>query len=121
MAGSVVFIDDDAFVTKVVSLTLAAHGIEVHSADNAADGHRLVAKYAPALVIVDVVMPGEDGITAVKRMRADGVTAPIIVATALADDSTAAAAVAAGATSLMHKPFDLPTLAQQVQDIIGPS
>ncbi len=120
MGRVLVYIDDDAFLTQAVGLALKVRGVDVHTACNAVDGRRLVSEVDPDLIIVDVIMPGEDGIEATRALRAAGVTVPIIVFTGLEGDGTEAAAMEAGATAVLTKPFQIQGFHDLIDSLLTP-
>jgi CheY-like chemotaxis protein len=81
---TVLVIDDDARDRRLIADTLEPEGYSVLSADNGEDGIELVRRERPAVVLLDLLMPGLDGFAVVERLRADPSTAdvPIVVLTA---------------------------------------
>jgi len=111
--------DDDPRVLQVVSRFLDLEGYEMAIV---ADGEAAVAAATtdpPDLVILDIMMPGIDGLEACRQIRAHAATTdtPILMFSALSDE--AQAAQDAGADGLLPKPFTLPTLAQAVQTVFA--
>ena len=107
--------DDDPRVLQVVSRYLDLEGYEMATV---ADGEAAVAAAVaspPDLIILDIMMPGIDGIEACRRIRANVSTAatPVLMFSALSEEAEAARA--AGADGLLPKPFNLPTLAEAVK------
>src|SRR5205085_2264174 len=82
MNENVLVVDDDAPVRRMLERTLSAEG---HAVTTAADGGGALAaveREVPDLVILDVAMPGIDGLAVTQRLRGKGVTAPILLLTA---------------------------------------
>src|SRR5207244_4797598 len=82
MSEHVLVVDDDPPVRRMLERTLSAEG---HAVTTAADGGAALAaveREAPDLVILDVAMPGLDGLAVTQRLRGKGVTAPILLLTA---------------------------------------
>ena len=108
MSRGVLVVDDDPFIRKLVATTLEdVAGFELHEA---ADGHQAIEvakRERPAIVFLDVDMPGLDGITACERLRADGTTSEttIVMLTAAQGDSVERRAEDAGADLFLTKPF----------------
>ena len=107
--------DDDPRVLQVVSRYLDLEGYEM---DTVADGESAVetaTSAPPDLIILDIMMPGIDGIEACRRIRANAATAqtPVLMFSALSEEADAARD--AGADGLLPKPFNLPTLAEAVK------
>jgi signal transduction histidine kinase/DNA-binding response OmpR family regulator len=81
---TVVVIDDDARDRRLIADTLEPEGYSVLSAESGDEGIELVRRERPAVVLLDLLMPGLDGFAVVERLRADAATAevPIVVLTA---------------------------------------
>lgn len=103
----VLIVDDDALVRAGLSMLLAgAEDIEV--VGEAADGSevaRAVAELRPALVLMDIRMPGMDGLETQAALSAKGVTLPVIIMTGHGDVTLAVRAMKAGAVDFIEKPF----------------
>jgi CheY-like chemotaxis protein len=113
--------DDDARLTQLVSRYLTMEGYEVETvADGLIAVERAVAEPTPDLVVLDIMMPGIDGIEACRRIRSNFATAqlPILIFSALGEEGVAARL--AGADAMLKKPFTLPVLGRAIQKLIGP-
>ena len=105
---SLIFIvDDDPDVRELVEYKLVQNGHEVLSATNGQDALRLVPDTRPALLLLDVMMPGLSGFDVLAELRADAATRalPIIMLTAKAQDADAERGFALGANDYVLKPF----------------
>jgi DNA-binding response OmpR family regulator len=101
----VLVVDDDEPIASVLERGLVLAGYRV---DVALDGDAARARWRSttyAVVILDVMLPGVDGITLCAEMRAGGDTAPVLLLTARDDPEIRAAGMAAGASAVMVKPF----------------
>ncbi len=94
---------------------LAEQGYQVLSASSAEAGLKLAEQHSPSLVLLDVRLPGEDGITALPKFRQATDDAPVVVMTAFGDLETAVGAVQNGASDYLTKPFKLEDAAQMIQ------
>jgi CheY-like chemotaxis protein len=114
---TVLYVDDEPDIREVVlmSLSLAGH-LEVHSCDGGAQALEVIPQLKPDLVLLDVMMPGMDGPTMLKHMRADPALAqiPVIFMTAKAMPQEVARFRELGAAAVIAKPFDPMQLAKQV-------
>jgi DNA-binding response OmpR family regulator len=116
----VLLVDDDPRLVHIVSLYLQVQQFDVSSAANGNDALEALRHGLPDLVISDVMMPGMDGITLCRHIRAlpGGDALPIIVFTALSDTADLEAARDAGADRVICKPFNLTGLGQAVQELL---
>jgi DNA-binding response OmpR family regulator len=116
----VLLIDDDARLVHIVSLYLQVQQFDVTSAGDAETALGLLLRELPDLVVVDIMMPGVDGITLCRQIRAlpGGRTLPLIVFTALSDSGDLDAARDAGADRVICKPFNLGGLGQAIQELL---
>ncbi|HCT78125.1 MAG TPA: diguanylate cyclase response regulator [Micromonosporaceae bacterium] len=113
----ILIVDDDPDILRVVEVNLRLHGYEVLSAGSGAEALAVLETRRPHLALVDVMMPGMDGLELTRRLRADPmVTAlPIIMLTAKALTSDKVAGLAAGADDYIVKPFDTSELLARVR------
>jgi two-component system, LuxR family, response regulator FixJ len=107
MSGEAVVhvVDDDAAVRQSLAFLLASDGLPVRLHDSAAAFLDAVPEVS-GCVVTDVRMPGLDGVELLRRLRARGDAAPVIVMTGHADVPLAVAAMKAGALDFVEKPFD---------------
>jgi DNA-binding response OmpR family regulator len=100
-------VDDDPDVRELVEYKLLQNGHEVLAATNGQDALRVVPEAKPALLLLDVMMPGLSGFDVLAQLRASDATRglPIIMLTAKAQDADAERGFALGANDYMLKPF----------------
>jgi FixJ family two-component response regulator len=103
-------IDDDESIRVATRMLLKLHGFLVHMFASAEDFLRSSSVHETCCLIVDVQMPGMDGLALQKRLRDDGNGTPIIFITAFPEERNRARAMAAGAACFLSKPFDGQTL-----------
>jgi two-component system chemotaxis response regulator CheY len=116
----VLVVDDSAVMRKVLIGALARANIT--EIDQAGDGAEAVAATAQNdynLVLMDWNMPGMLGIDAVKAIRAQGKTMPIIMVTTEAEKSRIVEAIKAGANNYVIKPFEPATIVTKIQDMLA--
>jgi DNA-binding response OmpR family regulator len=107
--------DDDPRVVNVVTRYLDLEGYEMETVTDGEAAVSVAAANPPDLIILDIMLPGIDGLEACRRIRANPTTAqtPVLMFSALKEE--AKAAQAAGADGLLPKPFNLPTLGAAVK------
>ena len=115
--GRILIVDDDPRLLHIVAMYLGIEGYEVSTAENGEDGLAKVEARAPDLVILDIMMPGMDGIEMCRRIRTNPETAaiPVLMFSALSGDEDVERARHAGANHLITKPFNLVGLGSVVK------
>lgn len=108
----------DVIATIKKSLTKA--GYQVACATNGDDAQKILSCQRPDLVLLDIAMPGTDGIEFCRQLRADPMTAslPILFLTVSGDMQSKTAAFEAGADDYLVKPFDLQELNLRVKALL---
>jgi two-component system nitrogen regulation response regulator GlnG len=111
----VLVVDDEPSICWGFRKLLEGEGHEVETASSAEEALELAGRRRPDAVVLDVRLPGMDGLSALRhlRERADG--APVVVITAFGDLATAVTAVEQGAFDYLTKPFDLDAAADVVR------
>jgi DNA-binding response OmpR family regulator len=104
MNPRVLLIDDDARLFELLSTYLAQNGFEVEGASDGARGLALLAERDVDAVLLDVMMPGLDGIEVCKRIRARS-RVPVIMLTAKGDETDRVVGLELGADDYVTKPF----------------
>ena len=113
-------VDDSAVMRKVLIGALARASFT--DVDQASDGAEAVAAASQndyGLVLMDWNMPGMLGIDAVRAIRAQGKTMPIIMVTTEAEKSRIIDAIKAGANNYIIKPFEPGTIVAKIQDVLA--
>jgi two-component system cell cycle response regulator len=113
----ILVVDDDPRLLHIVQMYLAIEEFDVVTALNGEDGLREVEENTPDLVILDIMMPGMDGIELCRRIRTNPATAsiPVLMFSALSGDEDVERARQAGANHLITKPFNLVGLGSVVR------
>ena len=107
MAGpAVLLVDDDPEICQFLSMLLELEGFTPLAVTRARDAVAVALERAPAAVLVDVAMPEVDGLELCRRLRASGLTAPILVISARPGQALLQRAAQAGADEFIRKPFD---------------
>ena len=121
----VLVVDDDPTVSDVVRRYLERAGYEVtHAADGLTALHRFTQQQ-PDLVVLDLMLPGIDGLEICRRLRQDGIGVPVIMLTALGEETDRVIGLQIGADDYLTKPFSPRELVLRVQSVLrranGPS
>jgi two-component system response regulator MprA len=98
-------VDDDPGVREALALVLDLDGFEVSTAADGREAIRALSQTAPDAVILDVLMPGVDGLEVCRRMRATGDRTPVLMLTARSEIAERVAGLEAGADDYLVKPF----------------
>lgn len=113
-------IDDDPIQREFATVFLSAPTVTIDTAENGADGLRMLAKNSYDLLITDMEMPVMDGFAVIEEVRADPALnrLPIVVVTGLEDMASIDRAYEAGATSFVTKPVNWRLLAYQLRFVL---
>src|SRR5262245_47751632 len=102
---AVLVVDDDAPIRRMLARTFVADGYAVASAADGGEALAAVERSAPDLVVLDVAMPGVDGLAVCRRLRGHGLSVPILLLTARDAVPDRVAGLDAGADDYLVKPF----------------
>ncbi|MFI5591367.1 response regulator transcription factor [Amycolatopsis sp. NPDC051758] len=116
-AGRVLVVDDDETVRDVVRRYLELAGFTVDMAGDGAEGLGKFAAHEPDLVVLDVMMPGINGLEVCKRLRQVS-QVPIVMLTALGEEENRIAGLQLGADDYVTKPFSPKELALRVASVL---
>ncbi len=121
MNRRVLVVDDDPTLLRIVAMYLGIEGFDVATAANGEEGLGEVGKQRPDLIILDIMMPGMDGIETCRRIRADPISAdiPVVMFSALSGDEDVERARLVGANHLITKPFNLVGLGSVVRSFFA--
>jgi DNA-binding response OmpR family regulator len=113
-AISVVYIEDDARLARLTARYLESHGTRVTIAANGHEGLSEVARHTPDVILLDLMLPGMDGIEVCRQLRAR-TDAPIIMVTARGEETDRVLGLEGGADDYMAKPFSSRELLARVR------
>ncbi|MDR2724915.1 MAG: sigma 54-interacting transcriptional regulator [Candidatus Adiutrix sp.] len=105
MLGDILVIDDDLSLREMLEMMLRGAGHKVSLADDGLSGLAAAEEGHFDLIISDLKMPGLNGLDLLKRLRAEGLTTPLILVSAFARDDMAVEAMRGGAYDFIPKPF----------------
>ena len=86
----ILIVEDELFIRESLSLRLKQEDFKVHEAENGAKGYEMAIKLRPDIILLDIIMPEMDGLTAMGKIRSEneyGKKVPIIIMTNLPPDS----------------------------------
>jgi two-component system response regulator MprA len=114
----ILIVDDEEAVRTAVRRALVLAGYDVEMAANGEEALSLLAERAPDAIVLDVLMPGVDGIEVCKRLRAAGDHTPVLMLTARDAVGDRVAGLDAGADDYMVKPFALQELQARLRALL---
>ncbi len=117
MSNTVLIIEDDPHTTELVSLYLSHDGHQVVSAATGTEGLARARAEEPDLVVLDLMLPGLDGLEVCRQLRAE-TDVPIVMLTARVDEEDVLAGMGLGADDYVTKPFRPRELAARVRAIL---
>jgi two-component system chemotaxis response regulator CheY len=115
----VLVVDDAAPVREMCAWILRRRGHEVIEADDGAAAAKLYASEQPDVVLLDVMMPGIDGLTALGEIRALDPSARVAMLTGARDEATIRRAIALGARDYLAKPIQASRLVDAIERMAG--
>lgn len=117
--GTILVVEDEPELRFILAAHLRAAGFEVIDAREGKQAVDLCIRHHPDLVIMDIGLPGMDGLTATRKIKAQPETAdiPIIILTARTSSDDVVAGLSAGAQEYLAKPFDVAELLARVQTV----
>ena len=113
----ILVVDDEALLVKGIRFNLQNEGYDVITGSDGLEAVRLVQEQSPDLVVLDVMMPNMDGLTACAKIR-ESSTIPIILLTAKADDMDKLIGFDHGADDYLTKPFNILELKARIRALL---
>ena len=114
----IVVVDDDARIRDLLRRYLAQEGFEVIVAEDAKALSRIMLRDTIDLIVLDLMMPGEDGLSVCRRLRAAGDKTPIIMLTAKGEDVDRIVGLEVGADDYLPKPFNPRELLARIHAVL---
>lgn len=114
----VLIADDEADLRALLQRYLGEQGYAVRAVDDVAQAERLLARERFDVLVLDVMMPGEDGLSGCRRLRAQGETIPILMLTARGDPVDRIVGLEMGADDYLPKPFSPRELVARIQALV---
>lgn len=117
-APDVLVVDDEPQVRQIVASYLSREGFRVRVAADGTEALAELAKKRPDLVVLDLMLPGVDGLTVLRRLRASGDQVPVIVLSAKGQESERVAGLELGADDYLAKPASPREVAARVRAVL---
>ncbi|MEU0845545.1 response regulator transcription factor [Streptomyces sp. NPDC005962] len=114
----ILIVDDEPAVREALQRSLAFEGYATETAVDGVDALEKAGTYDPELIVLDVLMPRMDGLTAARRLRATGVTVPVLMLTARDTVGDRVTGLDAGADDYLVKPFELDELLARIRALL---
>ena len=110
----VLLIEDDPAIVAGLQLNLSLEGYEVLTAGDGESGYQIALDRKPDLVLLDVMLPGMNGLEVLRRLRELDAEIPVLVLTARGDEADKVLGLQLGADDYISKPFNLPELRARI-------
>ncbi len=117
MSHTILLVDDDALMRRSLAFHLEQAGYHVHTAANAEDGLSLVQHSPPDLVILDIGLPGMDGLDALRELKTQH-NLPVIFLTARRRELDEVVGLELGADDYITKPFDVDVVLAHIKAVL---
>src|SRR5688572_16242915 len=114
----VLVVDDEASVRNALERALRLEGFAVSTAAGGREALAAVAQRPPSVIVLDVTMPDVDGVSVVRRLRADGLDVPVCILSARDDVADRVAGLQAGADDYLVKPFAIAELTARLHALL---
>lgn len=110
--------DDEASVRQSLERALRLEGFDVATAAGGREALEAIGRRPPSVVVLDVTMPGMDGVSVVRRIRADGLDVPVCILSARDEIDDRVAGLQAGADDYLVKPFAVAELTARLAALL---
>lgn len=118
MSSKILVVDDEKVLLDLTSIILTAKGFDVLTAENGQEGLERIAKEQPDLVLLDYMMPGMDGMTALREIRVRFPDVYVIMFTGKGSEEIAVDLMKAGASDYILKPFSNQDLLDRIENVL---
>ena len=118
--NKIVVIEDEPDIVEVVSYNLKREGYNVYSVDRGDEGLNLIREQSPSLVILDLMLPGTDGLSVCRQLKSDPIVRdiPVIIVSANGEESDVVIGLELGADDYLTKPFSPRELLARVKAVL---
>ena len=116
--SKILVVDDDVRLRDLLSRYLTEQGFQVTTLPDARDLDKKLQRDPPHLVVLDLMLPGEDGLAVCRRLRAAGENVPIVMLTAKGEDVDRIVGLEMGADDYLPKPFNPRELVARIHAVL---
>ena len=114
----ILIVEDDPSISRLVQLELEHRRFTVRCAHDGPSGLEAVPEFQPAAIVLDIMLPGMDGVSVLKRLREAGNAVPVIMLTARGDPMDKVHSLDRGADDYLTKPFDVEELMARLRALL---
>jgi DNA-binding response OmpR family regulator len=114
----VLIVEDDRSIAEVVQLQLEHHGFSVRCCHDGISALEEVSRFRPEVIVLDIMLPGLDGVGILKELRSNGSRAPIMMLTARDAPMDKVHSLDHGADDYLSKPFDMGELMARIRALL---
>ena len=114
----ILIVEDDSSIARLVQLELEHRGLRVRCAYDGPSGLEAVADFDPSAIVLDIMLPGMDGVGVLKRLRQKGNGVPVIMLTARDTAADKVHSLDLGADDYLTKPFDTEELMARLRALL---
>ena len=118
MSHKILIVEDDPAIRQGLELSLLKNGYDIRTAPDAESGELALSEFAPDLLVLDVMLPGRSGLEFCRRIRQTNTDLPVLMLTALSDESDRVLGLDLGADDYVTKPFSLKELEARVRALL---
>lgn len=118
MKGKVLVVDDEESLVRLITYNLTKDGFQTLQANDGNEAWRLIMQEKPDLIILDIMLPGKDGLEICRDLRKENITTPIIMLTAKDDEVDKVVGLELGADDYVTKPFSVKELSARVRAVL---
>ena len=116
--GPILIVDDDPALLRLCDRVLTAKGYAVRTASDGEEALRQAGEHEFRVVLLDLKLPGMDGIEVLQRLKSEGCRADVVMVTGYGNVPTAVEAMKMGASDFIEKPFKPDDLGAMIEDIL---
>ncbi len=118
MKEKILVVDDERIIIELTAMILRSRGYEVLTAESGREGLEIVAREAPAIVLLDYMMPVMDGMTALRQIREKHPDTYVIMFTGKGSEEIAVELMKAGASDYILKPFNNQDMIERIENVM---